>query len=253
MTEQRSSGRARDPSRRQARAHRILDAAAALILRWGYNKTTIDDIARQAGVAKGTIYLHWTTREELFGALVLRERLAMAEDFAARVAADPLGATLSGMMRHTALALLQRPLLKAIILRDLDVLGKLAQHEQSTAAYASRLGSFQIYLEFLREHNLMRSDRSIDEQTYALYAIFMGFFLTAPLMPTQLAPAPEQLAELLAEAIHRALELDRDLAPAELELATQTFQVYLDRAVAAAQDQLRRSLEPAAGRSSTHE
>ena len=45
------------------------DAATALILRWGYNKTTIDDIARQAGVGKGTVYLHWNTREELFATL----------------------------------------------------------------------------------------------------------------------------------------------------------------------------------------
>lgn len=46
-------------SKRQERAHRILDAAAELVLRWGYKKTTIDDIAKQAKVAKGTIYLHW--------------------------------------------------------------------------------------------------------------------------------------------------------------------------------------------------
>jgi len=51
-------------SRRRERAQRILDAAATLLLRWGFQKTTIDDIARLAGVAKGTIYLHWKTREE---------------------------------------------------------------------------------------------------------------------------------------------------------------------------------------------
>ena len=44
-----------EKSKRQDRARRILDAAAELIQRWGYNKTTIDDIARQAGGAKGTI------------------------------------------------------------------------------------------------------------------------------------------------------------------------------------------------------
>ncbi len=34
------------------RAQRILDAVEELTLRWGYSKTTIDDIAKQAGVAK---------------------------------------------------------------------------------------------------------------------------------------------------------------------------------------------------------
>src|SRR6266540_7253755 len=71
-----SSTRVGPIDKRLERAHRILDAAFTLILRWGYNKTIIDDIARQAGVAKGTIYLHWKTREELFTSLVHRERLA---------------------------------------------------------------------------------------------------------------------------------------------------------------------------------
>src|SRR3954449_12782086 len=97
-----------DVSRRQERGQRILDAAATLILRWGYNKTTIDDIARQAGVAKGTIYLHWKTRDELFVALIKREKLEMGEDVKRRIAADPLGSTLQGVFRYTALALMQR-------------------------------------------------------------------------------------------------------------------------------------------------
>ncbi|MFL5625107.1 MAG: TetR/AcrR family transcriptional regulator, partial [Ktedonobacteraceae bacterium] len=64
-----ASTQPQEVSRRQERAQRILDAAAALILRWGYHKTTLDDISRETGIAKGTIYLHWKTREELFGAL----------------------------------------------------------------------------------------------------------------------------------------------------------------------------------------
>src|SRR5580765_1872965 len=88
--------RPQDLSKRQERGQRILDAAATLILRWGYNKTTIDDIARQANVAKGTIYLHWNTRDELFSALIRREKLEMGEEIRQRIAADPLGSTLGG-------------------------------------------------------------------------------------------------------------------------------------------------------------
>src|SRR5918911_688298 len=103
--------RQQDGFRREARARRILDAATALILRWGYSKTTLDDVARQAGVAKGTLYLHWKTREELFIALIQREKAALAEDLKQRIAADPEGATLRGLLKHSALALTKRPLL----------------------------------------------------------------------------------------------------------------------------------------------
>src|SRR5574341_379573 len=131
--------RQQDASRRQERAQRILDAAAALILRWGYNKTTVDDIARQAGVAKGTLYLHWKTREELFGALMNRENVEWLADFNRRIAADPAGSTLRGVLKHSALALMGRPLLKAVLLRDMQVIGKLAHSQQGSAVAVEKL------------------------------------------------------------------------------------------------------------------
>jgi AcrR family transcriptional regulator len=235
--------RQHDESRRHARAHRILDAAGALILRWGYNKTTIDDVARQAGVAKGTIYLHWKTREELFGTLMRRERLALADDFKRRINEDPAGATLRGMLKHSALALMQRPLLKAVFVRDLDVLGKLAHGEHSSAAYAERLAGFQTYLEFLREHDLVRKDISPRAQMYVVSAIFMGFFLTAPLMPDELTLSDEEIADLLAETVHRTLESDRAVAAAELKSASDILMQYLDRDTAITQEQFQQGLE----------
>jgi AcrR family transcriptional regulator len=44
---------------------RILDATERLLGRFGYQKTTMDDVAREAGVAKRTIYMHFTGKEEL--------------------------------------------------------------------------------------------------------------------------------------------------------------------------------------------
>jgi AcrR family transcriptional regulator len=43
----------------------ILDAGDALFQRYGYQKTTVDDIAREARVGKGTIYLHFKSKEEV--------------------------------------------------------------------------------------------------------------------------------------------------------------------------------------------
>ncbi len=49
---------------RKLREERLLDVATTLLVRWGYRKTTIDDVAREAGVGKGTIYLHWKDKNE---------------------------------------------------------------------------------------------------------------------------------------------------------------------------------------------
>jgi AcrR family transcriptional regulator len=44
---------------------RVLDAAERLLARLGYQKTTMDDIAREAGVGRRTIYLHFAGKEEV--------------------------------------------------------------------------------------------------------------------------------------------------------------------------------------------
>jgi AcrR family transcriptional regulator len=43
----------------------ILDAADRLLARYGYRKMTIDDVAREAGIGKGTIYLHFRSKEDV--------------------------------------------------------------------------------------------------------------------------------------------------------------------------------------------
>lgn len=43
----------------------ILDATERLLARYGYRKMTVEDIAREVGVGKGTIYLHFDSKEEV--------------------------------------------------------------------------------------------------------------------------------------------------------------------------------------------
>ena len=54
-------GRPRDPAVDQA----ILDAARAVVARKGFTGTSMDEIARQAGVGKDTLYRRWKSKEEL--------------------------------------------------------------------------------------------------------------------------------------------------------------------------------------------
>jgi AcrR family transcriptional regulator len=50
----------------------ILDAAQSLFLRYGVKRTALDDVARDAGVAKGTLYLYFNSKENLFAAIAER-------------------------------------------------------------------------------------------------------------------------------------------------------------------------------------
>lgn len=43
----------------------ILDAADRLLARYGYKKMTVEDLAQEVGIGKGTIYLHFPSKEEV--------------------------------------------------------------------------------------------------------------------------------------------------------------------------------------------
>ena len=249
MSGQRKDGTAPhvEQSKRQERARRILDAAAELIQRWGYNKTTIDDIAKQAGVAKGTIYLHWKTREDLFSALLVREELALAEDIKQRIASDPEGSTLHGMMKHSTLALMKNSLMKALVLNDIDILGAWARRGYSNANYEERITNYKLFLEFLRNHGLVRIDIGIREEIYILSAICWGFLLIDPVMPGEFKFSDEEIVEMLAETVKRTFE-PRDTATGKeidagtLQEVSNAFNQYFDQAVKAIKEDVQKEV-----------
>ena len=49
----------------ESREEVILDAADLLLARYGYKKMTVDDLAREAGIGKGTVYLHFKSKEDV--------------------------------------------------------------------------------------------------------------------------------------------------------------------------------------------
>lgn len=60
----------RDELRSDRRRTQILDAAARVFAERGYHRTTVRDVAREAGIADGTIYLYFTSKQELLLALI---------------------------------------------------------------------------------------------------------------------------------------------------------------------------------------
>src|SRR5713101_10071791 len=67
---------------------RILAAAEQRFAAFGYRRTGIAEIARDAGVAPGTLYRYFENKEEIFRA-VMREGLARWLETARRVLAEP--------------------------------------------------------------------------------------------------------------------------------------------------------------------
>src|SRR6516225_6265770 len=88
--------------RKEARPGEILDAALACFAERGFAATRLDDVARRAGVTKGTLYLYFPNKEELFKAVVrhtIVAGIARGESLVAG-SAEPAPVLLQGIIEH---------------------------------------------------------------------------------------------------------------------------------------------------------
>ena len=64
-----------DPAKRE----QILDGAKRVFMEQGFEAASMNDITRAAGVSKGTIYVYFENKEDLFGDMIERERRRLTE------------------------------------------------------------------------------------------------------------------------------------------------------------------------------
>ncbi len=88
------------------RTEQIADAALTLFARYGYKRTSMDDIARAAGLAKATLYLHFKGKDDVFRAMLsLLGKRVEARCREVLVSKAPFERRLAGLMRaHFATA-----------------------------------------------------------------------------------------------------------------------------------------------------
>lgn len=187
------------------RRERLLDAAARLFARWGFAKTSVDEIAREAGISKGAVYLEFPDKEGLLNAVVHREIARYSEDWLQRFAQDPGEWSFARMFQHSIAAVHANPFVKALLTRDQRVLGRVLQRDTDFVAHtiAMRTELFNR----LQDAGAMRADIPAPVLAYLMSAIGYGLTAGSEVIPEQhKVPFEEALGAL-------ALLLDRGLTP----------------------------------------
>lgn len=72
------------------RRARILDAAERCIVRAGFHRTTMQDVAAEAGMSPGNLYRYFRSKDMIVAGLAERDRAQMAAEFAALEEADDI-------------------------------------------------------------------------------------------------------------------------------------------------------------------
>lgn len=165
------------PEHGSDKAARILAAARESVLRRGVKGVTVSEIAKRAHVGQGTVYLYWQTKEDLFVGLFVRDFLAMGDEFAEALTADPDLSRPHRLFPRLIRAVLERPFVRALQIGDADLLGVLIGHPR-TEQLLDTLGSDRLMKNVLpvwRRYRLARTDWPLEEQAYALHALMLGF------------------------------------------------------------------------------
>jgi AcrR family transcriptional regulator len=203
-----------------ARVERVLDAAGDLLVRWGYQRVTIDEVARHAGIGKGTVYLHFHTKDALFLTVLLRAQAGVAERIAQRAEEEPACALPSNIGRTMYLELSADPVLRALYLADVEMLGRLAHEAADTLGdlTARRDQVLDEHLRLLQEAGCLRADLSLPALRYTFDAVAAGFFLLDGFgsRSAQAALPVEERGALLACALTATVEVPQ---PPAAELA----------------------------------
>ena len=121
----------------------LLDAMTVCVARSGFAGTTLEDVAREAGCSRATLYRHYPGKAALLAALVARDGEAIAARLVAEArVADHLSDAVVAVVAGGVVALRDHPALARLLADEPDVLLpylSFAGHTAFLAVAADRL------------------------------------------------------------------------------------------------------------------
>ncbi|MFZ0548426.1 MAG: TetR/AcrR family transcriptional regulator [Candidatus Promineifilaceae bacterium] len=192
----------------EEREQRILDSAAELFIHYGFDKTTVSDIARAAGISKGAIYLHFESKESLLEALVVRELQIYAERWLALIEADPMGGTIAGLYKNSLYALNDSPFMRAMFTQDGRVLGNYLhkpgnffQQFRESQTESSRY----LFVKLMQEAGAVRKELDAHIIAHIMDMLAYGLVSIDDMIPKEAIPPLDDVIEGIAFIMDRAL------------------------------------------------
>ena len=160
----------------QVRTLKILTKSEQLLLRYGYSKVTIDDIARECGLGKGTIYLHFKSKENLFYAVFLKASAEISFEIIKLIDKDKNTVNFTDLAVESYAACFNRKLIVALFTGDSQLLGKLMLNKNSSVSQNLKQKLIHDAITMYRNCNYINQDMDINLQIHTINMLLLGMF-----------------------------------------------------------------------------
>lgn len=191
-----------------ARAAHILDAAAMVLMQFGYDKTTMHDIADAAAVTRAILYQHFGNKNVLLESLLRRETVLYIQVWLAHIEADPRGGTIGSTYRAVMAALDKRQFIAAIIRQDQKVMGKYLRKSRTLFVPLQSMLTGAQLLQSMQEIGAVRRDADVNTVGHILDMLSYGLASADAVKVSGELPPLEKTMETLAAMMDAFLTPD---------------------------------------------
>jgi AcrR family transcriptional regulator len=212
------------------RERAILDATLELLLRHGYNKVTMSDVAEAVGLNRRLVYLLFPSKDALIKALLQRELNLYTEAWKRYLDSDPMGGAVASVYRGLLATLKQYPLMTAMYRRDEQTFGKyLSRPGNFFAFWPPDPGPTGEYLQAMQEIGVVRQEINTRAAAFILDALAPAILAALDDSNGSNQPSFDELVETVAELCESLL---RPEAGANLEAAKAIMRRKMEEAQA---------------------
>lgn len=214
------------------RETRILNAASELIVHYGYDKTTVSDIAKEAGISKGAIYLHFDSKDELFEALLIRELTEYSERWLELLENDPDGGTIGAMYKNSLYGINASPFMSAIFKQDKRVLGSYIRKPNNLFRRQQEQNTRFIFVQMMQDAGAIRQDIDANVIAHIMDMLAYGLVSMDEVKDESQIPSTDDIIEGIAEIMNSALtppDADKDAGKAILQRIVSAARQQFDK------------------------
>ncbi|NRA89421.1 MAG: TetR/AcrR family transcriptional regulator [Rhizobiales bacterium] len=188
-----------------ARETAILNAATHLFTQYGYDKTSIADIAKRAGISKGAIYLNFKSKDKLFEALLIIQITRFGHEWMAHVEADPQGGTMARIYINMLYAMNDNKFITSMLRQDNHLFGRYLHKPNNIFKDRNHAGTKHEFITLMQQAGCIRKDLEPVTTAHVMNILSYGLVAMEQVMHKDDIPPAEEVIKTIAEIMDRAL------------------------------------------------